>query len=100
MQFTNIGFNSAKYDLNFKKSFLLPILLDERDIEPAVTKKATHFISFKYSILGINIPGGASHLDSTLKAPKTSETKRSFTYEQFDHPDKIQEAEIPLYEAL
>ena len=35
------GFNSAKYDLNLFKSYLLPILVNERDIEPTVIKKRT-----------------------------------------------------------
>ena len=34
------GFNGAKYDLNLMKSYLLPILVNERDIEPTVIKKA------------------------------------------------------------
>ena len=32
------GFNSAKYDANLIKSYLLPILVNERDIEPTVMK--------------------------------------------------------------
>ena len=35
------GFNSAKYDLNLIKSYLLPILVKERNIEPTVIKKRT-----------------------------------------------------------
>ena len=42
------GFNSAKYDLNLMKSYLLPILVNERDIEPTVIKEAKQFISFKF----------------------------------------------------
>ena len=34
------GFNSAKYDLNLINFFLLPILVNERDIEPTVNKKS------------------------------------------------------------
>ena len=30
------GFNSGKYDLNLIKSFLLPYLIHERDIQPTV----------------------------------------------------------------
>ena len=33
------GFNSAKYDINLIKSFLLPILNNERNMEPTVIKK-------------------------------------------------------------
>ena len=34
------GFNSAKYDLNLIKSNFLPILVNERNIEPTVLKKS------------------------------------------------------------
>ena len=53
------GFNSAKFDLNLIKSCLLPILVNERNIEPTVIKKANQFISLKFGdiqscwILGI-----------------------------------------------
>ena len=43
-----LGFNSAKYDLNLIKSYLLPILVNARDIEPTVIKKANQFIWFKF----------------------------------------------------
>ena len=73
------GFNSAKYDLNLIKSYLLPILVNERDIEPTVIEKANQFISFKFvdiQLLDImNLLGGATSLDSFLMANKTSETK-------------------------
>ena len=42
------GFNSANYDLNLIKSYLLPILVNEREIEPTVIKKANQFTSFKF----------------------------------------------------
>ena len=34
------GLNGAKYDLHSIKSYLLPILVNERDIEPTVIKEA------------------------------------------------------------
>ena len=40
------GFSSAKVDLNLIKSFLLPILVNERNIEPTVFKEAKQFILF------------------------------------------------------
>ena len=93
------GFNSAKYDLNLIKSYLLPILVNERDIEPTVIKKANQFTSFKFGgiqLLDImNFLGGATGLDSFLKAYKTSETKGFFPHEWFDHPDKMQNTELP-----
>ena len=33
------GFNSAKYDINLIKSYLLPILINEKKMEPTVNKK-------------------------------------------------------------
>ena len=66
------GFNSAKNDINLIKSFLLPILINERNIEPIVIKKANQFVSFKFGdvqLLDImNFLGGATSLDSFLKA--------------------------------
>ena len=66
------GFNSAKYDINLIKSYLLPLLINERNMEPIAIKKANHFVSFKFGdvqLLDImNFPGGATSLDSFLKA--------------------------------
>ena len=66
------GFNSAKYDNNVIKSYLLPIPVNERDIEPIVMKKANQFVSFKFQDIQLldimNFFGGASSLDSFLKA--------------------------------
>ena len=42
------GFNSAKYNINLIKSYLLPILINERNMEPIVIKKAKQFVSFKF----------------------------------------------------
>ena len=75
-------FNSAKHDLNLRKSYLLPILVNERAIEPTVTKKANQFILFKFGdfqLLDIaNFLEGATSLYSFLKAYKTWETKVFF----------------------
>ena len=73
------GFNSAKNGLNLIKSYLLLIPVNERDIEPTVIKKANQFIWFKFGDIQlsdiVNFFGGATRLDSILKAYKTSETK-------------------------
>ena len=65
------GFNSAKYDIDLIKSYLLPILVKERDIEPKVIKKANQFVSFKFGDIQLldimNFLGGATSLDSFLK---------------------------------
>ena len=76
------GYNSAKNDLNLIRSYLLPIHINERDIEPTVIKKPNQFISFKFGDIQLldimNFLGGAASLDSFLKAYKTSETKGFF----------------------
>ena len=98
------GFNSAKYDLNIVKSLLLPFLVNERNIEPSVIKKANQFISFKFSDIQLldvlNFLGGVTSLDSFLEAYKTSETKGFFPYDWFDHPDKMQNPDFPPYDAF
>ena len=73
------GFNSAKYDINLIKSYLLPIVVNDRDIEPTVIKKANQLLSFKFGdiqLLDFMIfRGGATSLDSILKTYKTKETR-------------------------
>ena len=98
------GLNTKKNDLHLIKSYLLPILVNERDIEPTVIKKAHQIISFKFGdiqLLGVmNFLGVATSLDSFFKAYKTSETERLFPYEEFDHRDKMQIKERPPYDAF
>ena len=64
---TAFGFNSAKYDINLIKSYLLPILINERNMEPTVTKKANQFVSFKFGDVQLldlmNFLGGVTSLD-------------------------------------
>ena len=79
------GFNGAKFDLNLMKSYLLSFLVNERNIEPSVIKKGNKFIGLKFGdIQRLDIEnyfGGATILDSSLKAYKTSETERFFFYD-------------------
>ena len=98
------GFNSAKYDINLIKSYLLPILINERNMEPTVIKKGKKFVSFEFGdvqLLDIMIfLGGATSLDSFLKAYKTAETKDLFPYEWLDCPQKMSSSELPPYDAF
>ena len=98
------GFNSAKYDINLIKKYLLPILVEEKGIEPVVIKKANQYVSFKFGnvqLLDIlNFLGGATNLDSFLKAYKTEETKGFFPYEWFDNPDKLNNDHLPSYDSF
>ena len=79
------GFNIGKYVINLIKSYLLPLLVNERDIELTVIKKSNQFVPFKFGnaqLLDIfNFLGGATNLDSFLKSYMTSETKRFSPYE-------------------
>ena len=97
-------FNSAKYDIDLIKSYLLPILLNERQIEPAVIEKANQFVSFKFGdvqLLDImNFVGGATSLDPFLKACKTEGTKSFFIYEWLDNPEKLNNKELPPYDSF
>ena len=72
-------FNSGRYDINLVKSYLIPYLINEKEIEPSVIKKANDFVSFKVGdvqLLDImKFLGGATTLDSFLKAYKASEMK-------------------------
>ena len=96
------GFNSAKYDINLIKSYLLPILVNEQEIGPTVIKKANQYVSFKFGDIQLrdimNFLGGATSLDSFLKGYKTKETKGFFPYEWFGCPQKMHNKQIPPYE--
>ena len=98
------GFNSANYDINLIKSCLLPILINERNMESIVIKKANQFVSFKFGdvqLLDImNFLGGATSLDSFLKAYKTAETEGFFPHEWFDCLQKMSNSELPPYDAF
>ena len=98
------GFSSAKYDINLIKSYLLPILISETNMEPSVIKKANQFVSFNFGDVQLldfmNFFGGATSLDSFLKAYKTAETKGFFPYEWFDCPQKMNNSELPRFDAF
>ena len=93
------GFKSAKYDINFFKSYSLPILINERNLEPTVIKKANQFVSFNFGdvqLLDIMyFLGAATSHDSFLKAYKTAKTKGFFPIEWIDCPQKMSNSEFP-----
>ena len=97
-------FNSGRYDLNLIKSYLIPYLTPDKEQETSVNKKANDFISFKFGDVQfldiMKFLGGATTLDSFLKAYKASETKAFFRYEWFDIPDKLDFPGLPPYEAF
>ena len=73
-------------------------------MEPIVIKTAIQFVSFEFGNVQLleimNFLGGATSLDSFLKAYKTSETKGFFLYEWFDCPQKMNNSELPPYDAF
>ena len=83
---------------------MLPILVIERDIGPTVIKEANRFVSFKFGDIQlldiINLLGGATNLDSFLKAYKTKETNGFFPYEWLDCPKKMNNKELPPYDSF
>ena len=98
------GSNNAKYDINLIKSYLLPIPVIERGIEPTVIKKANEIVSINFGEIQLldimNFLGGATSLDCFLKAYKTKETKGFFTYEWLDCPEKLNSKELPSYDSF
>ena len=98
------GFNSAKYDLNLIKQYLIPYLTKTREAEVRVIKNANSYVSFQclnFKFLDImKFLGGATSLESFLKAYQVEETKGFFSYEWFDHPDKLKETSLPPYDAF
>ena len=82
--FPVFGFNSAIYDINLIKSYLIPKLLNGWDIEPVVLIKAKPYLSLKFGDIQlldiINFLGRATTLDSFLKAYEASETSGFFLY--------------------
>ena len=98
------GFNNPKYDINLIQSYLLPNLVNERYIELTVIKKANQFVSFKFGDIQLldvmNFLGGATSLDSFLKAYKTKETKGFFPNELFDCSEKMNNKELPPHDSF
>ena len=96
------GFNSGRYGINLNKSYLIPYLINEKEIEPSVLKNANDFVSFKFGdvqLLGImKFLGGATTLDSFLKAYNASELKGYFPYEWFNTPNKLDKQQLPSYD--
>ena len=98
------GFNSGKYDLKLIKSYLLAYLIHERDIQPNVIKKASHFVSLKFGDVQfldiLNFLGGATSLDSFLEAHQTNESKKFLPNECFDSPEKLYATFFPPYDCF
>ena len=106
-----LGFNSARYDLNLVKSYLIPWLQndggsnsDEMSTDLTVIKKGSTYTQiggrrFKFMDVINYLAGGFSY-DKFLKAYKIAQTKSYFPYEWFDHIDKLNYPCLPGYDAF
>ena len=108
-----LGFNSAKYDLNLLKSYLIPWLRadvdpdkegEKEDIDINVIKKGSMYTQigarrFKFLNICNYLAGGFSH-SAFLEAYKIPESKSYITYEWFDHPSKLDYPCLPPYESF
>ena len=90
--------------LNLIKACHIPYLLNDRAIQPTVIKKANQYISFKFGDIqfldSLNFLGGATSLDSFLKAYQSEETKVYFPYEWFDSSTKFDCNHLPPYDSF
>ena len=100
----DFGFNSRRYDINLIESYLLPVLVNDRDLELINIKKTNPFVSFdfgNFQLLDIlNFLVGDTVLDSFVKASKTSQMKGFFPEKWFRYPDNLNNKEFSLYAAL
>ena len=96
------GFKSAKNGLNLEKSSFLLNVVNEGEIDPSLIKRTIQFISFKSDdipLLNIlNFLGGATGLDSILKAYKSSE--KNFPLRNISRPWQNVEYKIFLRKTL
>ena len=78
----------------------MSILVNVRDKEPIIVKKAKHFVSFKFGNIhlldNLNFPCGAS----SLEAYKTKETKSFFPCEWFDCSEKTNNKKLAPYDTF
>ena len=107
-----LGFNSAKYDLNLVKSYLIPWLRadvdpdkkeEKEDIDINVIKKGSMYTQigarrFKFLDISNYLAGGVSY-SAFLEAYKIPESKTYFPYEWFDHPSKLDYPCLPPMKA-
>jgi very-short-patch-repair endonuclease len=97
------GFNSGRYDLNLIKKYLFPQMV-KQGIIPQSTKKSNNFVFLEFGDLKfldiLNFLGGATNLDSFLKAYQTTETKGFFPYDWVSCPETFEYPGLPPYESF
>ena len=77
---------------------------DQQEIQPIVIKKANQFASIKFRgvqlLFLLNIFGGATRLDSILKAYNLSKKENYFTMNLFENPEKLNKTQPSTFEAF
>ena len=86
------------------KRYLISYLINAKEAEPMVIRKANDFISFKFEDIQfldiMKFLGGATSLDSFLKAYKTSETGGFSPYDWFDSANMLANEELSQHETF
>ena len=100
-----VGFNSGKFNSRVIKKYLLPILVEDKDIEPIVVNKANQHVSFKLGdvqILDIlNFLGGAITLTHSFRHTRQKRQRSFSPYEWFDDAEKLSfEDHLPPHESF
>ena len=98
------GFNSARYDINLIKKYLLILLVNERDIEPIVIKNPSilfrsHLVMFNF-LMFLTCFEVLPFFIHSWKLTKHRRPKWFFPYEWFNHSVKLNDEELPPYEAF
>ena len=97
-----LGFNSAKYDLNLVKRYICRHLYMHEDEHAYTIKKNNAYFCIAnehFRFLDItNFLAAGSSYSSFLKAFDIAENKGFFPYSYLDHPDKLNDTQLPPYE--
>ena len=98
-----INFNEGKYDLNFVKEFLFPVLVQNEGVQFTIRSnhnciclKTKHL---RFLDITIFLAPGFSY-DKFLKACECPQTRGFFPYEWMDSLDKLEHYSLPPHTAL
>ena len=102
--FPVFSFSCTKYHINVIKSFLQPLFVNERQIEPIGIKKVFRFESFIFGdvqlIDRLNFLIGTTSLDSSPEAYNTLKTEEFFPPQYFDIPETLNNTQLLPHEAF
>ena len=98
---TSLWVQVFEVDINLIMSYLLPILLNEGDIETTVVKTGNQFVLFRFGKVQfldvLNSLRSTTNLDSVLKLYRIAKIENLFPIERFNYPDKLNNKELPPY---